>query len=47
VQVKKLLTECNSQRSIVRLTGISRMMLAKLAKKWRKRPRCCAYCHSA
>ena len=32
-QVEKLLAERNSQRSIVRATGISRMTVAKLAKK--------------
>ncbi|GAA4366297.1 hypothetical protein GCM10023185_37370 [Hymenobacter saemangeumensis] len=32
-QVEKLLAERNSQRSIVRLTGVSRMTVAKLAKK--------------
>lgn len=33
VQVEKLLAERNSQRSIVRVTGVSRMTVAKLAKK--------------
>ena len=32
-QVEKLLVERNSQRSIVRATGVSRMAVAKLAKK--------------
>lgn len=32
-QVEKLLTERNSQRSIVRATGVSRMTVARLAKK--------------
>ena len=32
-QVEKLLTERNSQRSIVRVTGVARMTVAKLAKK--------------
>ena len=32
-QVEKLLVERNSQRSIVRATGVSRMSVAKLAKK--------------
>ena len=32
-QVEKLLVERNSQRSIVRLTGVSRMTVAKLIKK--------------
>ena len=32
-QVEKLLVEGNSQRSIVRATGVSRMTVAKLAKK--------------
>ena len=32
-QVEKLLAERNSQRSIVRVTGVARMMVAKLAKK--------------
>ena len=32
-QVEKLLVERNSQRSIVRITGVSRMTVAKLAKK--------------
>ena len=32
-QVEKLLVERNSQRSIVRVTGVSRMTVAKLAKK--------------
>ena len=32
-QVEKLLVERNSQRSIVRATGVSRMTVAKLAKK--------------
>ena len=32
-QVEKLLGERNSQRSIVRVTGVSRMTVAKLAKK--------------
>lgn len=32
-QVEKLLAERNSQRSIVRATGVSRMTVAKLAKK--------------
>lgn len=32
-QVEKLLAERNSQRSIVRVTGVSRMTVAKLAKK--------------
>jgi len=32
-QVEKLLVERNSQRSIVRVTGVSRMTGAKLAKK--------------
>ena len=32
-QAEKLLVERNSQRSIVRATGVSRMMVAKLAKK--------------
>jgi len=32
-QVEKLLLERNSQRSIVRATGVSRMTVAKLAKK--------------
>ena len=32
-QVEKLLAERNSQRSIARVTGVSRMTVAKLAKK--------------
>ena len=32
-QVEKLLVERNSQRSIVRATGVSRVTVAKLAKK--------------
>jgi len=32
-QVEKLLVERNSQRSIVRVTGVARMTVAKLAKK--------------
>ncbi|WP_460586166.1 transposase [Hymenobacter arcticus] len=32
-QVEKLLAERNSQRSTVRATGVSRMTVAKLAKK--------------
>lgn len=32
-QVAKLLVERNSQRSVVRATGVSRMTVAKLAKK--------------
>ncbi|MEL5996325.1 hypothetical protein [Hymenobacter segetis] len=32
-QVEKLLAERNSQRSIVRATGVSRMTVANLAKK--------------
>ncbi|MBO2012208.1 hypothetical protein [Hymenobacter negativus] len=32
-QVEKLLAERNSQRSIVRVTGVSRMTVAKRAKK--------------
>ena len=32
-QVEKLLAERNPQRSIVRATGVSRMTVAKLAKK--------------
>ncbi|WP_460504203.1 hypothetical protein [Hymenobacter agri] len=32
-QVENLLAERNSQRSIVRVTGVSRMTVAKLAKK--------------
>ncbi|GAC1367119.1 MAG: hypothetical protein NVS3B25_04320 [Hymenobacter sp.] len=32
-QVEKLLVERNSHRSIVRATGVSRMTVAKLAKK--------------
>lgn len=32
-QVEKLLVERNSQRSIVRVTGVSRMTVAKLLKK--------------
>ena len=32
-QVEKLLVEHNSQRSIVRATGVARMTVAKLAKK--------------
>ena len=32
-QVEKLLAERNSQRSIVRATGVARTMVAKLAKK--------------
>ena len=32
-QVEKLLAERNSQRSIVRATGVARMTVAKLAKK--------------
>lgn len=32
-QVEKLLVERNSQRSIVRATGVARMTVAKLAKK--------------
>ena len=32
-QVEKLLVECNSQRSIVRATGMSWMTVAKLVKK--------------
>ena len=32
-QVAKLLVERNSQRSIVRATGVARMTIAKLAKK--------------
>ncbi len=32
-QVEKLLVERNSQRSIARATGVSRMTVAKLAKK--------------
>lgn len=32
-QVEKLLLERNSQRSIVRATGVARMTVAKLAKK--------------
>ncbi len=32
-QVEQLLTERNSQRSIVRATGVSRMRVAKLIKK--------------
>ena len=32
-QVDQLLAERNSQRRIVRLTGVSRMMVAKRAKK--------------
>lgn len=32
-QVEKLLVERNSQRSIVRATGVSRMTVAKLVKK--------------
>jgi len=32
-QVEKLLTERNSQRSIVRATGVSRVTVAKLLKK--------------
>ena len=32
-QVTKLLAERNSQRSIVRVTGVARMTVAKLAKK--------------
>ncbi len=32
-QVSKLLVERNSQRSIVRATGVARMTVAKLAKK--------------
>ena len=32
-QVDKLLVERNSQRSIVRVTGVARMTIAKLAKK--------------
>ena len=32
-QVEQLLVERNSQRSIVRVTGVSRMTVAKLAKK--------------
>jgi hypothetical protein len=32
-QVEKLLAEHNSQRSIVRVTGMARMTVAKLAKK--------------
>jgi transposase-like protein len=32
-QVEKLLAERNSQRCIVRVTGVSRMTVAKLAKK--------------
>jgi hypothetical protein len=31
--VEKLLVERNSQRSIVRATGVARMTVAKLAKK--------------
>ena len=32
-QVARLLVERNSQRSIVRATGVARMTIAKLAKK--------------
>jgi DNA invertase Pin-like site-specific DNA recombinase len=32
-RVEKLLAERNSQRSIVRVTGVARMTVAKLAKK--------------
>ena len=32
-QVSKLLVKRNSQRSIVRVTGVARMTIAKLAKK--------------
>lgn len=32
-QVEALLTERNSQRSIVRVTGVARMTVAKLLKK--------------
>ena len=32
-QVEKLLAERNSQRSIVRATGVARMTIAKLLKK--------------
>ena len=32
-QVEKLLAERHSQRSIVRVTGVARMTVAKLAKK--------------
>ena len=32
-QAEKLLVERNSQRSIVRVTGVARMTVAKLAKK--------------
>ena len=32
-QVEKLLAERNSQRSIVRVTGVARMTVAKLVKK--------------
>ena len=35
-QVEKLLAERNSQRSIVRVTGVARMTVAKLAKKARQ-----------
>ena len=39
-QVGKLLAERNSQRSIVRVTAVSRMTVTKLAKKrsWRAHP---------
>ena len=32
-QIEVLITERNSQRSIVRATGVARMTIAKLAKK--------------
>lgn len=38
-QVDKLLVERNSQRSIVRATGVARMTIAKLAKKSASQPR--------
>ncbi|WP_324671896.1 hypothetical protein [Hymenobacter sp. GOD-10R] len=42
-QVEKLLLKCVSQRAIVRLTGVARMTVAKLAKK-PVRPRLVAAC---
>ena len=40
-QVDELLSERNSQRSIVRLTGVSRMSIAQRIKKhWPVAPRC-------
>ena len=41
VQVDALLSERNSQRSIVRLTGVARMTVAKRIKKRRSPRRLC------